>query len=141
MSENHKFQDVQQRVEAYVRQYKISKPTSPEELISIGRLFENKEPWPYADNQGVYCIFSADEFLLYVGKASMSGTIGSRLGCHFWKARENPTLYEFDGTEEAWGGKPDKLFVYVVEHKWEAPSLEEYLIEKLKPSGNVRGVK
>lgn len=43
--------------------------------------------WPYSDKPGVYLILGPHMRLLYVGKASMSNTIGSRLGSYFEYAK------------------------------------------------------
>ena len=132
---------VLEKIKDYCYQYHVSLPNHADQLHNIDDLFEQNQQWPHAECQGVYCIFSDEGKLLYVGKASMTGTIGSRLSCHFWKTKAPNKKYEFDGTVEGWGGHPSKLFVRVTSESWEAPSLEEFLIKKLRPSGNVRGVK
>ncbi len=125
----------------YEDRYKIEVSKSHSDLVSISDLFTEKKYWPAATKQGIYCIFSATNELLYVGKASMSGSIGARLSCHFWYDPNTGFQFEFDGSEEGWGGKPVFLCVFPTQHPYEAPSLEEYLINELRPPGNVRGVR
>jgi excinuclease UvrABC nuclease subunit len=85
----------------------------------------------------VYAIFSADETLLYVGK---SGFIGDRLADHFRKdangACISPPLYRWS---------KDPIYVITIAapegKKFVASRLEEYLIERLQPCDNTRGIK
>lgn len=90
--------------------------------------------WPNNGLPGVYFIFDENLTLLYIGKAK---NLGSRLSSYF--------MYESDRScrvkQTGWRVKPHFLVTASVEKFFEAPSLEEYLIEKLQPSHNSIGVR
>ena len=95
------------------------------------------ETWPYAWYPGVYLIFDSNVSLLYVGKASFGAGVGHRLSAHF--------CFESDGSRAckvrgSWSARPAFLATIPVEEPFEAPSLEEYLIGKLQPPDNRRGI-
>jgi len=95
--------------------------------------------WPYAHRAGVYAFFDEHDQLLYVGKASMRNTIGSRLAsyCGYADGRNSPCrLYH------AWRTSPKYVCVVAVPQnsRFEAPALEEYLISTLQPPENSRGI-
>jgi hypothetical protein len=77
---------------------------------------------------GCYLIFSADGDLLYVGKASNTKSLGSR-------------LVRFRYNEHGWLPKPEWVVMVEVPEPFEAPSLEEFLISKLQPRFNDRGIR
>ena len=73
---------------------------------------------------GCYAIFSENGELLYIGKASAGRKVGDRL----WRfSRKNPPSW-----------LPDIALAQIVEvqQPFEAPSLEEYLIQALRPRHN-----
>lgn len=89
-------------------------------------------PWPYVDQPGVYLIFDAELKLLYVGK---DARLGRRLGTYFqYQAGRGTTCRIVDAL--AWGSQPAFVATVAVSKTFEAPSLEEYLIAKLRPSLN-----
>lgn len=90
--------------------------------------------WPNAEYQGVYAIFCADKRLLYVGKASLGGTIGRRLSTYFIDNPDGPGAATKPG--HSWSRVPRYVLTTKVDKAWEAPSLEEYLIEHLRPIDN-----
>jgi len=99
------------------------------------------DDWPDADRKGVYVVFDMDLELLYVGKASHNNCIAGRLGDYF--------KYTTDGTRrcklkhEDWTRKPQFVATIAVpaEMSFEAPALEEYLIQTLNPSDNTVGAR
>lgn len=91
-------------------------------------------PWPNAGSHGVYFVFYADGSLCYVGKASHSH-IASRLSAHFGGSAKTGCRIISPG----WNGRPTFIATLPMEHAFEAPALEEFLIAKLKPSENIHG--
>jgi hypothetical protein len=77
---------------------------------------------------GCYALYSGAGELLYIGKASNSKSVESRLV----RSRYNPVTWD-----------PAPAFVQIVEvsEPFEAPSLEEFLITELQPRFNDRGIK
>jgi Predicted 3'-5' exonuclease related to the exonuclease domain of PolB len=89
------------------------------------------ESWWHTDVSsrcGCYAIYTESGELLYIGKASNSASVGSRLAAHLRHV------------DPAW--MPAPAFVQIVEvcEPFEAPSLEEYLIRELQPRFNDRGI-
>ncbi|WP_420725310.1 GIY-YIG nuclease family protein [Hwanghaeella sp. LZ110] len=90
-----------------------------------------EETWPNNSKPGCYFIFNDGMELLYIGKASH---IGARLSSYF----------RFDETRtkgvakniESWSSPPRFIVTVGLEHSYEAPSLEEYLLIHLKTSDN-----
>lgn len=93
--------------------------------------------WPQSDSPGVYLILGADEQVLYVGKASLGAAMGTRLSHHLPAAA--------DGTCQPagnWRGHQPRFVVTIATTTpFEAPSLEEYLIEELQPRCNTLGIR
>jgi hypothetical protein len=85
---------------------------------------------PESSKQGCYVFYSKDGEVLYVGKASLSASMGSRLAAH---DRRIP--------RSQWRERAAFVQFVSVTEPFEAPSLEEFLIERLRPTGNVRGPK
>jgi excinuclease UvrABC nuclease subunit len=85
------------------------------------------EGTPFSYKAGCYALYAQDGDLLYVGKASLFRSVGSRLWHHFQKS------------SAAW--MPNTALVQIVEvaEPYEAPSLEEYLIRELQPRWNGTG--
>jgi hypothetical protein len=79
---------------------------------------------------GCYFIYSALGELLYVGKTSVStSTVGHRL----WKHTRN--------TPPSWVPAPALVQIISVDQAFQACSLEDYLIVKLRPKFNVIGAR
>lgn len=78
---------------------------------------------------GIYRQHQDDGALAYIGKASLTATIGGRLANHFTYRRPK------------W--LPAMAFVQMVEvsEPFEAPSLEEWLIRELHPEHNSQGLR
>lgn len=96
--------------------------------------WDKNEYWPHADEKGVYLIFDDNLILTYVGKASMNNTIGARLYSHFGSG-------EVCNPRANWERRPRFLVTVKMPegHGFEAPALEEFLIEKLHPDDNTAG--
>ncbi|MBK6606960.1 MAG: GIY-YIG nuclease family protein [Leptospiraceae bacterium] len=86
---------------------------------------------------GVYIFFDKELNVIYVGKASQNSAIFSRLATYF-KNDQDKCLF----TRPWWEIKPKyiKLIFMPEGHKFEAPALEEYLIDKIQPYGNSQGI-
>ena len=90
------------------------------------------DPWHFGDRAGVYLIYSASFDLIYVGTASR---LSSRLSQHFY-GRDGCVFHE------NFGPQPPRFVINIavpVNMRFEALALEAYLIEKLKPVGNLKG--
>lgn len=93
--------------------------------------------WPNAGQAGVYAFFDDNAELIYVGKSSMNSSLGARLGAYF--------RFGDGGRCELAGGDWRRLPRLVVtvgvpdSMTWEAPALEEFLIQELGPPLNVQG--
>jgi excinuclease UvrABC nuclease subunit len=96
------------------------------------------DTWPNSTRRGVYFILSATGRLLYVGKASMDNVIGDRLSDYF---ETDATTKRCRIVHDAWSEAPRFVATVAVpvEMGFEAPALEEFLIEGLAPTDNVRG--
>jgi len=98
------------------------------------------DKWPDVDKPGVYMVLDQDKKLLYVGKSSLGNTIGNRLGSHFQYAKDgSKTCVAVGGG--LWSRPPFYVMTIRVDKAFEAPSIEEYLIEVLCPPDNIRGKK
>jgi len=108
-------------------------PDAPQQ-IELGAHTTWKDPWPFATRPGVYIMYSSSLDLIYIGKASMKRCIGQR-------------LYEYFGDGPECIIKKEKLGsarVVVIaavpkDMPFEAPALEEYLINLLQPPQNDLG--
>jgi hypothetical protein len=95
------------------------------------------DKWPDVDKPGVYLVLDQEKKVLYVGKASLGRTIGSRLLTHFQYAKDGSKSCVPVG---AWSRPPSYVITIGVDKAFEAPSLEEYLIKTLRPSDNALGM-
>lgn len=88
------------------------------------------QSFPHSDKPGVYAVADEKLEVLYYGKAD---AIGARL-CRHFPARNRETY-----SVSQWGGSsPRFVVVYPVQGRWEATSLEAYLLAWWKPPANVR---
>lgn len=90
--------------------------------------------WPFCSSAGVYIILDIDLNILYIGKASH---FGYRLGSYFmYDENKNCML------KDSWKGNPRFVVTIAVpdDSKFECSSLEEFLILKIKPNNNTRGL-
>lgn len=91
-----------------------------------------KDPWPHANRAGVYLVYDENAELIYIGTATV---IGNRLYTYFGGGSE--CVYR-----EQWGTPPRYIRIIAVpaEMPFEAQALEAFLIARLKPKHNTRGV-
>ena len=94
--------------------------------------------WPNVSQKGVYFVFGSGGRLLYIGKASMNGTLGARLNAYF-KIEKTTGMCQV--IQPSWTEKPMYIATLPVPEDmgFEAAALEEYLIRELKPPDNTRG--
>lgn len=100
--------------------------------ISPKTSWENN--WPFAENAGVYMLYSESFELLYVGKTSMNQCLGKRLAAHFGSGMR--CIPKADWLV------PVRFVINIAvpkEMSFEAPALEEFLITRLRPMLNVSG--
>jgi excinuclease UvrABC nuclease subunit len=94
------------------------------------------DEWPHNSRQGVYAILDDALTVLYVGKASMRNVIGSRLSSYFgYDETRGCKIYH------KWTNTPRYIAAIAVPQNstFEAPALEEFLIQVLDPSDNSKG--
>lgn len=96
------------------------------------------ETWINNTRAGVYTVLDDQQNVLYVGKSSIAGSIGGRLGSYF--------VYEQDGSRACrvkhhWTRSPRFVCTVAVpdDAPHEASGLEEYLIRELDPPDNRHG--
>jgi hypothetical protein len=96
------------------------------------------EAWPFGNRQGVYFVFGSQARLLYIGKASMRHPVGARLSSWFQYAKPSGGCKV---VHNGWSEPPRFIAVIAVPEgmAFEAPALEEFLIERLSPPDNVKG--
>lgn len=88
--------------------------------------------YPCATEPGCYMFFSKDWEISYIGKAV---NLGRRIGSYLRQdrpSRKMLLLYE-------WKLQPRYIVAVSVKERFEAPSLEEYLIQRLDPPDNTQG--
>jgi hypothetical protein len=93
---------------------------------------------PHVGEQGCYFIYDEKKVLRYIGKVSLTNTLGSRMASYFERAPGSPGAR---ARHTGWTCTPTYVRALAVEKAWEAPSLEEYLIHHLKPDHNTRGIR
>jgi hypothetical protein len=95
-------------------------------------------PWPHGDRAGVYFVFGTGVRLLYIGKASMGAKIGNRLSHWFQYERPGRSCRV---VHAGWREQPRFVAALPVsdDMTWEAPALEEFLIQRLSPPDNSNG--
>jgi hypothetical protein len=142
---NSDLNDALKHYEEHIRRQNLP----PFELSGLQALFPELEPspdpaldwpkaWPFGDRQGVYFIFGSAFRLLYVGKASMRHRLGDRLSSYVQYERPAMTCRV---VHLGWSQQPRFVATLAVPDKmsFEAPALEEYLIQTLSPPDNVHG--
>jgi excinuclease UvrABC nuclease subunit len=119
---------VRETVDEYCNKYGISPAFKPSEMYDL-KLDWTTKNYPNATDYGCYVFYSELNELLYVGKASLAD-LGSRLSCHF--RRDTTQAVPVDRWEP-----PARFLQNIPVHEsHEAPSLEEYLINTLRPRYN-----
>ena len=89
------------------------------------------DPWPNASRPGVYLIFDALLDLRYVGKARC---LGKRLHNYFAEGRAPDRACRV--VHSTWRADPKFVATIAVHKAFEAPALEEFLIDELRPAEN-----
>lgn len=87
-------------------------------------------PWSrddFSTDPGCYVVYGKYWQCLYVGKASFGAIMGARLYAHLVRGLAG------------WRGEAAHVFMVKVTQSFEAPSLEEFLIGRLKPVANSIG--
>ena len=89
---------------------------------------QSRASWPSNEEPGVYVFLDSDKFVSYIGKASHN--IGSRLSARFdvkWNSK----------TSESSDCKYITAIPLPINVGFEAPAIEEYLLERLNTKHNV----
>lgn len=94
-----------------------------------------KNSIPFHLDQGCYFFYAEDGALLYIGKASFKNDLAGRVITYF---RTRPM---FELRHDGWIKAPAFLQTVKVNFAYEAPSLEEYLIQELQPAQNKLGIR
>jgi len=89
------------------------------------------DPWPNANQPGVYLIFDALLDLRYIGKAKC---LGKRLHNYFAEGSTPDRACRVVHT--TWRADPKFVATVAVHKPFEAPGLEEFLIDELRPAEN-----
>jgi hypothetical protein len=119
-------------VAQYCRRYCISPAFEMSPIYDLTA--ENwRTPIPFTLNQSCYFFYAEDGSLLYVGKASFGADLAGRVSRYF---TTRPT---FRPVHTGWSKPPRCLQTLKVHEAHEAPSLEEYLIQELRPFDNKIG--
>jgi hypothetical protein len=118
------------RLSDLVRFYceKLRNPALPPFVVYNPHTMTSWYATPESSKQGCYVFYSENGQVLYVGKASLSASMGSRLASHDRRIPRSP-----------WRERAALVQFVAVTEPFEAASLEEFLIERLHPTGNIRG--
>lgn len=105
--------------------------------FQLGASYEISRDWhdrnfPDAERAGCYLFFDEDRKLVYIGKCSLNHSLGRRIASYFVLGPESRSPQ----ARHSWDAAPFYLRTIPVERAYEAPSLEEYLIEVLQPPAN-----
>lgn len=121
-------------------EFEISEPYNlfPKEAKTIPTQLQWPDTWPNSGKAGVYAIFSTDGSIVYIGKSSMNSFLGARLSNYFGYAPDKKSCMIKGGD---WSIHPEFIVTIGVPDSmtWEAPALEEYLIQQLNPELNKQG--
>ena len=97
------------------------------------------DPWQSAVSAGVYIMLDEGLSILYVGKASLRNSLGSRLAGYFGYF-QYPHDRRCKILSSNWTTLPRYVVTVGVAYPFEAPALEEYLIGELQPPDNRQGI-
>ncbi len=102
-------------------------------LIIVWHDIKNNQShsWTNGDKPGVYIFLDSNENLLYIGKASSGRDLRARLRGYF--DRNGAAKNNKHGAEET---QYVGLLALPEDHGFEAPAIEEWLIEHLQPKEN-----
>lgn len=102
------------------------------ELSECVKVDDKSVSWPNCTKPGVYVLFKGETEVVYIGKASCNTNLGFRLGAHFYTDGEPKHDWLKDVTHV-------RTVPVETAHAFEAPAIEEYLIQRLNPPLNVTG--
>jgi len=139
------FEEARRVIAEYEREFR--NPSRPPLSVSapydlFPKTTEQANAWPgsypQAARRGVYLIGDDEMNVLYVGKASMSNTIGGRLSAYFSYAEDRGCRIK----HPSWSKAPRFVVTVAVPYDapFEAPALEEFLLGAISPPDNTRGV-
>jgi len=126
MKEKH-LKAAQKALKDYQKRYRLKAKT---EAYALTEENWRDEYIPFRSSAGCYIFFDEAGRPLYVGKAT---NLGARVGSYFNSRPFGPK------PGHVWSSAPQYAFLIQVEELWEAPSLEEFLINELQPADNTRG--
>ncbi|MBK1721379.1 GIY-YIG nuclease family protein [Thiocystis violacea] len=115
--------------------YALFPDTARDDIAICGRW--DNDQYPHQDKPGVYLIFDEDLELMYIGKTD--STFGSRLYTYF-KGTDVCKI-----VHPGWSRKPCYVATIPIEksqkHIVSPVALEDYLIDRLQPYDNTRGIR
>ena len=137
-----KLDDVKDRLSDYKKQYHPNFQYEISGWYSLFPVVQNKElekqcvlwpgKFPKSNEKGIYLIFDNNKVLLYIGKASMNNSLGSRLSSYFSYEDDKVTCK----VNHDWSSKPKYIVTIAVPKgmSFEAAAIEEYLIKEFADS-------
>lgn len=130
----HDSAKVQGAIDDYCRKYAIDPGFQLSEPYHLERQWKSTTI-PNADRCGCYFFYGEPGDLLYIGKVSLAHTLGRRTTSYF---RVDPETARPKTKDAAWSDAPVWLQTLSVNEPYEAPSLEEYLIDRFRPPSNTQ---
>jgi hypothetical protein len=124
---------LKREIAEYCKRYCIAPDFSMSNPWDVEAGYRENQQFPDACAAGCYVMYAADGELLYIGKA---WEMGSRLSSYFLGIRSSTP--GAPRPEHTWTKAPKYIQTIRVHEFFEASSLEEYLIQKLRPCDNNR---
>ena len=106
----------------------------PDEPEAAGAAFKWPAKFPNTGKPGIYFIFDAQQSLLYVGMTTRD--LNSRLGCYFGYESGWGSGCKIKDMQPTWKTRPCFVRTVAVQSLEEAPFLEKFLIQALRPPEN-----
>ena len=146
--------DLKKELARYSRSYRHPK-LPPLGLSGLYALFPEKykklpkevtarwpdDDWPNGDKPGVYIFLDSKLSVLYIGKTTMWSSLKQRLGAYFRYSDKVQKRCRIP-KEHGWNIQPEFVVTIGVPRRtaFEASAIEEYLINRLRPSENTIGM-
>ncbi len=113
----------------------------PDEFPNVQTRYNWPDAYPNKGKPGVYFFFDSEQSLLYIGKSG--GDMQRRLGDHVtWASnRSGPCKVLEKKKGKPWRTRPCYVKTLAVQNPSEALPLEEFLIDKLQPPENTKGIR